>query len=54
MDRTAYPRQGERLTPEELDARYSLSETDLAFIRAEARAKSSIVNGPPQWPKTLP
>jgi len=37
MDRTAYPRLGERLTREELDARYSLSKTDLAFIRATAR-----------------
>ena len=37
MDRTAYPRPGERLTGEELDARYSLSETDHAFISATAR-----------------
>jgi len=37
MDRTAYPRPGERLTREELDARYSLNETDHAFIRAAAR-----------------
>ena len=37
MDRTAYPRPGERLTREELDARYSLNETDHAFIRATAR-----------------
>lgn len=37
MDRTAYPRPGERLTREELDARDSLSETDHAFIRATAR-----------------
>ena len=37
MDRTAYPRPGERLTREELDARYSLNKTDHAFIRATAR-----------------
>lgn len=37
MDRTAYPCPGERLTPEEFDARYSLSDSDLAFIRANAR-----------------
>jgi TnpA family transposase len=37
IDRTAYPRPGERLTREELDARYSLSETDHAFISATAR-----------------
>jgi hypothetical protein len=37
MDRTAYPRPGERLTREELDARYSLNETDHAFIGATAR-----------------
>lgn len=37
IDRTAYPRPGERLTREELDNRYILSETDLAFIRATAR-----------------
>ena len=37
MDRTAYPRPGERLTREELDARYNLNETDHAFIRATAR-----------------
>jgi AraC-like DNA-binding protein len=37
LDRTAYPRLGERLTREELDARYRLSEADQAFIRATAR-----------------
>ena len=37
IDRTAYPRPGARLTREELGARYSLSDTDLAFIRASAR-----------------
>ena len=37
IDRTAYPRPGARLTREELDARYALSEADLAFIRASAR-----------------
>ena len=34
IDRTAYPRPGRRLTREELSARYDLTETDLAFIRA--------------------
>jgi len=37
IDRTAYPRPGEKLTREELDNRYSVSETDHAFIRATAR-----------------
>jgi hypothetical protein len=37
IDRTAYPRRGARLTREELGTRYSLSDTDLAFIRATAR-----------------
>ena len=37
MDRTAYPRPGERLTREELHARYSLTGKDLAFIHVTAR-----------------
>jgi TnpA family transposase len=37
IDRTAYPRLGSRLTQEELNARYGLTETELAFIRATAR-----------------
>jgi hypothetical protein len=37
MDRTAYPRSGERLTREELRARYNLADADHAFIRANAR-----------------
>jgi TnpA family transposase len=37
IDRTAYPRPGTRLTREELDARYALSESDLTFIRGSAR-----------------
>jgi TnpA family transposase len=37
IDRTAYPRPGARLTREELGARYKLSDTDFAFIRASAR-----------------
>ena len=37
IDRTVYPRPGVRLTREELGTRYSLSDTDLAFIRATAR-----------------
>ncbi len=39
IDRTAYPRPGARLTHEELDARYALTATDLAFIRGSARGK---------------
>jgi hypothetical protein len=39
IDRTAYPRQGARLTREELGARYALTETDLAFIRVSARGE---------------
>jgi TnpA family transposase len=38
IDRTAYPRPGERLTREELDIRYSLSESDHAFIRITVRS----------------
>ena len=38
IDRTAYPRSGERLTREELGVRYSLSESDHALIRATARS----------------
>lgn len=37
IDRTAYPRPGERLTGEELDARYRVSDADHDFIRAHAR-----------------
>jgi TnpA family transposase len=39
IDRTAYPRPGSRLTHEELHARYTLSETDLTFIRLGARGE---------------
>lgn len=39
IDRTAYPRPGSRLTREELRARYTLTETDLAFIRLCARGE---------------
>lgn len=38
IDRTAYPRPGARLTPEELYARYSLSEADHDFVSVTARA----------------
>jgi TnpA family transposase len=37
IDRTAYPRPRARLTREELDARYKLTDADLAFVRANAR-----------------
>ena len=40
IDRTAYPRPGSRLTREELRARYTLTETDLAFIRLCARGET--------------
>lgn len=39
IDRTAYPRPGSRLTREELRARYTLTETDLTFIRRGARGE---------------
>jgi TnpA family transposase len=39
IDRTAYPRPGSRLTREELRARYTLTETDLIFIRLSARGE---------------
>ena len=39
IDRTAYPRPGSRLTREELRARYTLTETDLTFIRLCARGE---------------
>ena len=39
IDRTAYPRPGARLTREELLARYTLTETDLTFIRLGARGE---------------
>jgi len=38
IDRTAYPRPSEKLTREELDKRYTISETDHAFIRRSARS----------------
>jgi Domain of unknown function (DUF4158) len=37
IDRTACPRPGVRLTRDELNARYALTEPELAFIRANAR-----------------
>src|SRR4051812_17247184 len=40
MDRTAYPRPGERLTREELQTRYGLSEADHAFLQATARGEA--------------
>jgi len=39
IDRTAYPRPGARLTRDELDERYGLTEADLAFVHATARGK---------------
>jgi len=38
IDRTVYPRPNEKLTREELDTRYCISETGHAFIRATARS----------------
>ena len=40
IDRTAYPRLNTRLTREELHARYTLTEADLVFVRANARGES--------------
>lgn len=40
IDRTAYPRSNERLTREELERRYGLSEVDPVFIRGKARGAS--------------
>ena len=37
IDRTAYPRPGERLTAEELQARYALTDTDRAFVETTAQ-----------------
>ena len=37
IDRTAYPRPGVRLSSEELQARYDLSEADHAFLSANSR-----------------
>jgi TnpA family transposase len=37
IDRTAYPRPSARLSREELGLRYDLTETDLAFVRTNAR-----------------
>jgi TnpA family transposase len=37
IDRTAYPRLGVKLTSEELQARYDLSETDHVFLSTSAR-----------------
>jgi hypothetical protein len=37
IDRTAYPRPRARLSREELSFRYDLTETDLTFVRANAR-----------------
>jgi len=43
IDRTAYPRPGARLTREELDARYHLTEADLAFVQAGTRTDAGRV-----------
>ena len=40
IDRTAYPRLGARLTRQELDARYMLTDADLAFVRGSARGEA--------------
>jgi TnpA family transposase len=39
IDRTAYPRLGARLTRQELDARYVLTGSELAFVRGRARGE---------------
>jgi TnpA family transposase len=38
IDRTAYPRLGARLSREEIDTRYMLTEADRAFVRASTRS----------------
>jgi TnpA family transposase len=40
IDRTAYPRPGTRLTREELEERYGLTDADRAFIHAHARSEA--------------
>jgi hypothetical protein len=40
IDRTAYPRLSTRLTREELDVRYRLTESDLSFVRDSARGEA--------------
>jgi TnpA family transposase len=40
IDRTAYPRLGARLTRQELDARYVLTDSELAFVRGSTRGES--------------
>ena len=40
IDRTAYPRPGARLTREELDARYTLTEPEITFVRGNARGET--------------
>ena len=39
IDRTAYPRPGTRLTREELDERYALTDSDFDLIQATARSE---------------
>lgn len=39
IDRTAYPRLGTRLTLQELDARYELTDSELAFVHGRARGE---------------
>src|SRR6185437_12644217 len=41
LHRTAYPRPGVRLTREELGLRYDLTEAEIDFVRANARADTS-------------
>jgi hypothetical protein len=40
IDRTAYPHSDERLSRQELEHRYSLSEADLVFVNSKARGAS--------------
>jgi hypothetical protein len=39
IDRTAYPRLGLRMNHEELDARYTVTDTDRAFVCANTRGE---------------
>ena len=42
IDHLAYPRPGLRLTRAELSARYTLTETDLIFIRSAPVGRSDV------------
>ena len=55
INRTAFPRPGIKLSREELDARYGLSEADLAFVQSLARGGdgrlllAALLKAPEPW-----